>query len=140
VTGPRFFAEALAEYEDAVVYYEKREEGLGARLIQEFDEAVALALEYPGTFPAMQEAPAIYGLRWVMLRSFPIKSATRKGLTCWGADLPISLTALPSGCHEAAVRAGTAWDQTGGGGMRFSRNLRLVRGKVASRKELSHQR
>jgi len=25
VTGPRFFAEALAEYEDAVVYYEKRE-------------------------------------------------------------------------------------------------------------------
>jgi hypothetical protein len=44
VTGPRFFAEALAEYEDAVVYYEKREEGLGARLIQEFDEAVALAV------------------------------------------------------------------------------------------------
>ena len=44
MTGPRFFAEALAEYEDAVVYYEKREEGLGARLIQEFDEAVAVAL------------------------------------------------------------------------------------------------
>jgi hypothetical protein len=51
VTGPKFFAEALAEYEDAVVYYEKREEGLGARLIQEFNEAVALALEYPGAFP-----------------------------------------------------------------------------------------
>jgi plasmid stabilization system protein ParE len=73
VTGPKFFAEALAEYEDAVVYYEKREEGLGARLIQEFDEAVALALEYAGAFPAIEEAPAIYGLRWVMLRSFPIK-------------------------------------------------------------------
>jgi hypothetical protein len=53
---------------------------------------------------------------------------------------PLSLTALPSGCHEAAVRAGTAWDQMGGGGIEFSRNLRLVRGKVASRKELSHQR
>ena len=60
--GPRFFAEALAEYEDAVVYYEKREEGLGARLIQEFDEAVALALEYPDAFAMVQEAPAAYGL------------------------------------------------------------------------------
>jgi len=56
-----------------------------------------------------------------------------------GAVLLISLTALPSGCHEAAVRAGTAWDQMGGGGIGFSRNLGLVRGKVASRKELSHQ-
>ena len=71
--GPRFFAEALAEYEDAVVYYEKRQEGLGARLIDEFDEAVALALEYPEAFSAVQEAPVALGLRWVMLRSFPIK-------------------------------------------------------------------
>jgi hypothetical protein len=82
VTGPRFFADALAEYEDAVVYYEKREEGLGARLIKEFDEAVAVALEYTGT----------------------------------------------------------ARDEEGGDGIRFSKNFRLVRGKVASRKELSHQR
>jgi len=29
VIGPKFFAEALAEYEDAVAYYEEREEGLG---------------------------------------------------------------------------------------------------------------
>ena len=57
MTGPRFFAEALAEYEDAVVYYEKREEGLGPRLIQEFDEAVAVALEYPEAFATVQEAP-----------------------------------------------------------------------------------
>ena len=55
--GPRFFAEALAEYEDAVVYYEKREEGLGARLIQEFDEAVALALEYPKRSPRFVRCP-----------------------------------------------------------------------------------
>ena len=73
MTGPRFFAEALAEYEDAVVYYEKREEGLGGRLIQEFDEAVALALEYPEAFATVPEAPIDFGLRWVMLRSFPIK-------------------------------------------------------------------
>jgi hypothetical protein len=73
VTGPRFFAEALAEYEDAVVYYEMREEGLGARLIQEFDEAVALALEFPGAFAIVEGAPPVYELRSVMLRSFPIK-------------------------------------------------------------------
>ena len=57
MTGPKFFAEALAEYEDAVVYYEKREEGLGARLIQEFDGAVALALEYPGAFALCRKRP-----------------------------------------------------------------------------------
>lgn len=73
MTGPKFFAEALAEYEDAVGYYEKREEGLGARLIQEFDEAVAVALEYPEAFATVQETPVAFGLRWVMLRSFPIK-------------------------------------------------------------------
>jgi hypothetical protein len=73
VTGPKFFAEALAEYEDAVVYYEKRKEGLGARLIQEFDEAIALALEYPEAFATVPGAPLEFGLRWVMLRSFPIK-------------------------------------------------------------------
>lgn len=73
MTGPKFFAEALAEYEDAVVYYEGREEGLGARLIQEFDEAVAVALEYPEAFASVPNAPVAFGLRWVMLRTFPIK-------------------------------------------------------------------
>jgi len=32
-----------------------------------------------------------------------------------------------------------ARDEEGGDGIRFSKNLRLVRGKVASRKELSHE-
>jgi toxin ParE1/3/4 len=73
VTGPKFFAEALAEYEDAVVYYEGREEGLGARLIQEFDEAVAVALAFPGAFAIVEGTPAVYELRSVMLRTFPIK-------------------------------------------------------------------
>jgi hypothetical protein len=72
VTGPKFFAEALAEYEDAVVYYERREEGLGARLIQEFDEAVALALEFPSAFVTVEGAPAVHELRSVMHRTFPI--------------------------------------------------------------------
>ena len=51
----------------------KREEGLGARLIQEFDEAVAVALEYPEAFGPVPEAPVDFGLRWVMLKTFPIK-------------------------------------------------------------------
>jgi toxin ParE1/3/4 len=73
VTGPRFFPEALEEYEKAVVHYETREVRLGARLIQEFDEAVALAMEFPAVAPAVPEAPASYGMRWLMLQSFPIK-------------------------------------------------------------------
>jgi len=77
VIGPRFFAEALAEYEDAVVYYEKREEGLGARLIQEFDEAVALALEYPEAFATVPEAPLDFGLRWVCCGAFRSNWSTR---------------------------------------------------------------
>src|SRR5438309_6849390 len=47
--------------------------------------------------------------------------------------------ALPSGCHEAAVPAGTAREEEEGDGIEFSKNLRLVRGKVASRNELSHE-
>jgi len=67
VTGPKFFAEALAEYEDAVVYdavvyYERREEGLGARLIQEFDEAVALALG--ARSPLWKGPPRATGSAW----------------------------------------------------------------------------
>lgn len=71
--GPRFFPEALAEYEDAVVYYETCEEGLGARLIQEVDEAIALAMEFPDAAPTVKEAPAEYGLRWIGPPRFPIK-------------------------------------------------------------------
>jgi hypothetical protein len=70
--------------------------------------------------------------------SAAVQATGGKGSTSWGAE--ISLTTLPSGCHEVAVRGGTARDEEGGDGMRFSKNLRLVRGKVASRKELSHQR
>jgi toxin ParE1/3/4 len=73
VTGPSFFPEALAEYEDAVVSYETREEGLGGRLVREFDLAVALAMEFPDAGAVVHDAPARFGLRWVMLQSFPVK-------------------------------------------------------------------
>ncbi len=92
----------------------------------------------------------------MMLRTFPIKliyTARPRGASpgCGVPRAPPSwlldgkaqavgaLTALPSGCHEVAVQGGTARDEEGGDGIEFSRNLRLVRGKVASRKELSHR-
>jgi len=73
VTGPSFFADALAEYEDVVVYYEAKQEGLGARLIDEFDATVTLAMEFPHAAAKVTEAPPEYGLRWTLLHSFPIK-------------------------------------------------------------------
>ena len=45
--GRFFFPEALAEYEDAVVYYETQAIDLGARLIVEFEQTLALAMEFP---------------------------------------------------------------------------------------------
>ena len=73
MNGPRFFEEALSEYEDAVFYYETTAPGLGARLILEIDEAIALALEFPEAAPAVRDAPAEHGLRWISPPTFPIK-------------------------------------------------------------------
>jgi hypothetical protein len=72
VTGPSFFPEALAEYEDAVVSYETREEGLGGRLVREFDLASPWRWSFRMPAPWCT-APARFGLRWVMLQSFPVK-------------------------------------------------------------------
>ena len=104
----------------------------------------------------MEGAPAVYELRSMMLQSFPIKliytvrdealllvavfhARRRPGYLAGKAQAVGALTALPSGCHEVAVRGGTARDEEGGDGIGFSKNFRLVRGKVASRKELSHR-
>ena len=73
MTGPRFFAEALAETEDAAVHYATREEGLGARLVREFEEAIALAMGFLTAPPLVHEAPAAYRLPWVLLGSCPIQ-------------------------------------------------------------------
>jgi toxin ParE1/3/4 len=73
VTGPAFFADALDEYENVVVYYETKQEGLGARLIDEFEATVALAMEFPDAAAKVAEAPPQYGLRWTLLHSFPVK-------------------------------------------------------------------
>ncbi|MBK7976543.1 MAG: hypothetical protein IPK07_25840 [Deltaproteobacteria bacterium] len=43
----QFLAAAFAEYEDAAVYYELQEPGLGSRFLLEVDEAIAFTLESP---------------------------------------------------------------------------------------------
>ena len=105
MTGPKFFAEALAEYEDAVVYYEKREEGLGARLIQEFDEAVAVALEYPEAFAPVPEAPVDFGLRWVILRTFPMSA-----VACFHPVITSDETAPPESIRSAMAIIRSKYD------------------------------
>jgi hypothetical protein len=45
----RFLREALEEYEDAIAYYEKLRPGLGASFILDFDQAIAMTLEFPET-------------------------------------------------------------------------------------------
>ncbi len=148
MTGPRFFAEALAEYEDAVVYYEKREEGLGARLIQEFDEAVAVALEYPDAFASVPEAPVAFGpslgdaqdlsdqigLHRARRGASPgcgVPCASPSRLLAGKAQPVGALRALPSGCHEPAVRGGMARDEEGGAGSRRISGWCAVRSRLA---------
>jgi plasmid stabilization system protein ParE len=67
----RFLAEALTEYERAAVYYEERQEGLGARFIIEVDEALALALEFPSAGSRVMNPPEEFDIRRVLLHTFP---------------------------------------------------------------------
>jgi len=62
-----FFAEVLAEYEDAVVLYETRD-------------------RVPAASTLVQEAPETYGLRWLLLGSLSIKLAyaVRDDAACRG--------------------------------------------------------
>lgn len=71
--GPRFFREALAEYEDAAAYYEMQAPGLGERLVCMIDEALALAMEFPLAGKRVEDAPAQYEIRQQVLAVFDIK-------------------------------------------------------------------
>lgn len=71
--GPLFFPEALAEYEDAVVYYETQADNLGARVILELEQALALAMEFPHMGMRVDAVPDKYDLRQRLLPTFGIK-------------------------------------------------------------------
>ena len=53
-----FLDEALEEYEDAVVYYEKLRPGLGVSFILDFDQVIAVTLEFPEIGAPVDDTPA----------------------------------------------------------------------------------
>lgn len=71
----QFTAEALSDYESAVVYYERQEPGLGARFILELEELLATLLEFPRMTPAVRNAPAELELRLALLDRFGVEIA-----------------------------------------------------------------
>ncbi|MFN7956140.1 MAG: type II toxin-antitoxin system RelE/ParE family toxin [bacterium] len=71
----QFLAAALAEYEDAAVYYELQEPGLGGRFLLEVDEAIAFMLEFPAAGALVDGAPPELGIRRKMLNRFPVQIA-----------------------------------------------------------------
>jgi toxin ParE1/3/4 len=69
VTRFRFLEEAAREYEEAVVYHEVQAPGLGERLVDAFEQALALALEFPDAASPAERQDA----RWILLRPFRVK-------------------------------------------------------------------
>jgi plasmid stabilization system protein ParE len=69
----RFTAEALSDYENAVVYYETREAGLGVRFILEVDELISSMLEFPRMGPRIEGAPADLGIRRCIVQTFGVE-------------------------------------------------------------------
>jgi toxin ParE1/3/4 len=57
---------ARAELDGAVVWYEERQRGLGARFMSEIDRVVNLAAEHPERFPVKHR-----DIRCVRARRFP---------------------------------------------------------------------
>lgn len=57
---------ARREFDEAVLWYEERRPGLGARFVSEIDAAVRLAAENPQRFPIMHR-----DVRCVRARRFP---------------------------------------------------------------------
>lgn len=70
----RFLAAAAEEYVDAAAYYESREAGLGARFLEEVDQFLAIAHEFPRSGSPLKRPKGVaLETRALLLRSFPIK-------------------------------------------------------------------
>jgi hypothetical protein len=61
-----FHPQAANEFEDAVIYYEDCQVGLGKQLIQEIDVAIQLVLAYPLAWTLVD-----HQVRRVLVRRFP---------------------------------------------------------------------
>lgn len=57
---------ARAEFDDAALWYDERQAGLGARFVGDIERAIDLAAKYPDRYPIKHEA-----IRCVRARRFP---------------------------------------------------------------------
>lgn len=73
----RFYAEALAEYEDAVVYYEGMNPDLGTRFILEVDDLLVGICEYPRAGSRVPDTPSDLEIRRRFLRTFNVARQTQ---------------------------------------------------------------
>lgn len=71
----RFTAEALSDYESAVVYYETQEPGLGVRFIIDVDELISTMLEFPRMGSIVAGTPADLEIRRCIVQTFGVEVA-----------------------------------------------------------------
>lgn len=71
MTNYDFDAEALHEYEEAVVFYEQRREGLGARFVMALERAVEGAMAMPNAGSPWPCAPSSLAIRRRQIPGFP---------------------------------------------------------------------
>ncbi len=67
----RSHPEADVEAEEAAVWYEGRQAGLGRNFFTELERAFASVLEAPGTWPLWPGLPESLGIRRFLLARFP---------------------------------------------------------------------
>lgn len=63
--------EASAELLEAAAWYERRQRGLAARLMAEFESTAARMCEMPGSFPRLLDVPEDLVIRRALLTRFP---------------------------------------------------------------------
>lgn len=69
----RFTAEALSDYESAVVYYETQEPGLGVRFILDVDELISTMLEFPRMGVVVDGTPPNLEIRRRIVQTFGVE-------------------------------------------------------------------
>jgi toxin ParE1/3/4 len=67
----RLSAEALDEIDEAVVWYDKRRDGLGADLLSEVDRALEQVDARPQSFARLRDLPEDLTVRRALLDRFP---------------------------------------------------------------------
>lgn len=67
----RILAEAEAEIREAILFYEKRQDGLGADLHERIDVAIRAIAETPGRFPEYEGKRVAREFRRVLIDRFP---------------------------------------------------------------------